>query len=51
MPGDKGEAFSPKQVSADSTNGLHVADQFGQGQLNGSKLKEICMPADVTFGP
>ena len=47
VPGDRGVAFSPKQVAADAPKGLHVADQFGQGQLDQSKLKEICLPATV----
>ncbi len=47
VPGDRGAAFSPKQVAAAPPKGLHVADQFGQGQLDQSKLQEICLPASV----
>ncbi len=51
IPGDKGTTFSPKQVAAPRASGLHVADQLGQRQLDTPKLREICMNAEVTFGP
>lgn len=51
IPGDSGEAFSPKQVAPELPDGLHVADQLGTGQLDQTKLREICIPASVVFGP
>lgn len=51
LAGDKGEVFSPKQIAAAAPAGLFVADPLGDGRLDASKLREICMPADVSFPP